>query len=104
MEEHKILGETQGHVVEITCFLVLSFCLGLHSKEVVRMDISGFLMYFDAGKDHAKHPYVMVPLLGRFKGETGERWHILPIVWRTRSGIKAGVWASRLKVLLLECH
>jgi hypothetical protein len=44
----------------------------------------------------------MIPLLGRFKGETGERWHLLPIVWRTRSGIEVGKWAERLKGSLVE--
>jgi hypothetical protein len=111
---HKMLGHLDGEwdgartmvkrkeIVEIACFLVLSFCLGLRGEEVVKMDIAGFLTYYEAGRSHPEHPHVMVPLLGRFKGETGERWHLLPIVWRTRSGIAAGIWASRLKVSLEE--
>jgi hypothetical protein len=111
---HKILGhlnnewngartmEKRKQIVEIACFLVLAFCLGLRGEEVVKMDIAGFLTYFEAGKDHFEHPHVMVPLLGRFKGETGERWHLLPIVWKTRSGIETGVWATRLRESLLE--
>jgi hypothetical protein len=99
---HKVLGhldqewstannmEKCKDVVEIACFFVLTFCLGLCGEEVVKMDIAGFLTYFDAGKNHAEHPHVMVTLLGRFKGETEERWHLLPIVWRTRTGIEAG--------------
>jgi hypothetical protein len=111
---HKILGhldskwhnartmEARKEVTEIACFFVLAFCLGLWGEEVVKMDIAGFLTYFEAGRLHAEHPHVMIPLLGRFKGETGERWHLLPIVWRTRSGIEAGVWASRMKMSLEE--
>jgi hypothetical protein len=49
-------------------------------------------------------PHVMIPLLGRFKGETGERWHLLPIVWKTRSGIEAGTWATQLLASLLEIY
>jgi hypothetical protein len=89
-------------VVEIGFFLVVNFCLGLRGEEVVKMDVAGFLTYFEAGKDHGSFPHVMVPLLGRFKGETGERWHLLPIVWKTRSGIEAGVWATRMKASLAE--
>jgi hypothetical protein len=111
---HKMLGhldkewndartmDARKAVVEIATFLVLTFCLGLRGEEVVKMDISGFLTYFESGRDHAEHPHVMVTLLGRFKGETGERWHLLPVVWKTRSGIEAGVWANRLKESLLE--
>jgi hypothetical protein len=44
----------------------------------------------------------MIPLLGRFKVETRERWHLLPIVWKTRPGIEAGTWATRMKTSLEE--
>jgi hypothetical protein len=44
----------------------------------------------------------MITLQGRFKGETGERWHLLPIVWKTRSGIEAGTWAGRMRDSLIE--
>jgi hypothetical protein len=111
---HRILGhldhewcgattiESRKLIVEITMFLVLAFCLGLRGKEVVKLDIAGFLAYFEAGRDHVLHKHVMLPLLGRFKGETGERWHLLPIVWKTWSGIGVGVWAERLRASLLE--
>jgi hypothetical protein len=111
---HKILGhldkewlegrtsDSRKEIAEIAMFLISGFCLGLRGEEVVKMDISGFLTYFEAGRDHPVHPHVMVPLLGRFKGETGERWHLLPIVWRTRSGIEAGTWATRMKGSLEE--
>ena len=36
-------------IVEIGFFLVLNFCLGLHGKEVVKLEIAGFNTYFDAG-------------------------------------------------------
>jgi hypothetical protein len=82
-------------------FLVVAFGLGLCGEEVVEMNIAGLLKYFEAGRDHLS-PHVMIPLLGRFKGETGEQWHLLPIVWKTRSRIEAGTWASGLVELLLE--
>jgi hypothetical protein len=89
---HKVLGhvdrewteartaETRRQVVEIAIFFVVAYCLALRGEEVVKMDIAGFLMYYEAGRNHDTHPHVMVPLLGRFKGETGESWHVLPIV------------------------
>jgi hypothetical protein len=89
-------------IVEIAFFFVLTFCLALRGEEVVKMDVGGFTKYFEAGKTHVRHPHVMIPLVGRFKGETGERWHLLPIVWRTRSGIAVGVWAERMMESLGE--
>jgi hypothetical protein len=111
---HKIMGNLdtrwreattaprRKEIVEIAFFLLLTFCLGLRGEEVVKMDIGGFFTYFEAGKNHGEHPHVMVPLQGRFKGETGERWHLLPIVWRTRSGLEVGEWATRMRDSLLE--
>jgi hypothetical protein len=94
--------EARKEVVEMAMFLVAGFGLGLRGEEVVKMDIAGFLTYYEAGRDHSSQKHVLIPLLGRFKGETGERWHLLPLVWRTRSGIEAGVWATRLKASLVE--
>jgi hypothetical protein len=87
--------------VELAIFLVAGFGLGLRGEEVVKIDIAGFMTFFEAGRDHAS-PHVMIPLLGRFKDEIGERWHLLPIAWKSRSGIKVGSWASCLLTLLLE--
>jgi hypothetical protein len=39
---------------------------------------------------------VIVPLLGRFKGETGERYHLTPLVAVTSSGIQVKSLISRL--------
>jgi hypothetical protein len=88
-------------VVELAMLLAAGFGLGLQGKEVVKMDIAGSMSYFEAGRDHAS-PHVMIRLLGRFKGKTGEQCHLLPIVWKSRSGIEAGSWASRILTLLLE--
>jgi len=49
-------------------------------------------------------PHVPLCLLGRFKGERGERYHILPIAWVTDSGIHNGRWFSRLVRSLQRKH
>ncbi len=59
----------------------------MRGEEVVKPDFAGFILYFETGRDHMTLPHVMLPLVGRFKGETGERWHLLPMAWETRSGI-----------------
>ena len=42
----------------------------------------------------------MIPLLGRFKGETGERYHLTPLAAETKSGIQVKYWIQ----LLLAMH
>ena len=39
---------------------------------------------------------ILIPLLGRLKGETGDRYHLLPMSRRTDSGFDTGTWADRL--------
>ena len=49
-------------------------------------------------EDAAQHkePFVPVSLLGRFKGETGNRQHYMPVVAKTQSGIDNLKWARRM--------
>ena len=41
----------------------------------------------------------MVPLLGRFKGETGERYHLTPLAVVTKSGIQVKFWVKLLMAM-----
>lgn len=41
-------------------------------------------------------PYIMITLRGRFKAETGDRWHCLPISDNNISGIPYRTWVRRL--------
>ena len=54
------------------------------------------------GKDHEKHPHVVIPLMGRFKNETGERNMLLVLASRTSSGIKIRKWVERLIIVLIR--
>ena len=44
----------------------------------------------------------MVTLKGRFKGETGEKWPILPLVYITDSVIEVIRWVIRCLEVLVE--
>ncbi len=41
-------------------------------------------------------PHIVIALLGRFKGELGENYHLLPIVTVTSSDINNWLWIGRL--------
>ena len=46
--------------------------------------------------EHEDCPHAMVPLLGRLKGETGERHQMMILARLTNSGLEPGKWADRL--------
>jgi hypothetical protein len=62
----------------------------------MKADVSGFLKYLDVGAKDLNNPHAIVPLIGRLKGETGERYHMMVMARVTTSGVMAGRWADRL--------
>jgi hypothetical protein len=80
--------------------LTFGFCGALRGEEIPKTDAAGFLKYLDVGRLNEKHPHVVVPLMGRLKGEMGERYHLMILSRRTTSGIECGRWADRLALSL----
>ena len=82
-------------VEELMCYVLIGFGAGLRGEEVPLTALAGLLKFWDETRGD-EVPYVMVTLYGRFKGETGFRWHCLPVVDRTRSGLPNRLWLGRL--------
>jgi hypothetical protein len=60
-------------------------------------DLGGLMKYLEKGRNHKSCPHLIVALLGRLKGETGEHYHMMVLMAReSRSGILGGVWADRV--------
>ena len=74
----------------------------LRGGEVLLLEVSELVQQRFDGKDHAEHPHVVAPLMGRFKNETGERNMILALATRTSSGIEIRKWLERLIILLIR--
>lgn len=81
---------------EFAAILITGFLCGLRGEEIMKMDVCGLLRYIEMGAQDMDHPHVVVALIGRLKGETGERYHMLILARVTQSGIKAGIWMDRL--------
>ena len=69
---------------------------GLRGEEVVMFSYEGLRKYVVEALEHPEHPHVPVTLLGRFKGETGDRYHIMPIALVSKSGVTPVIWIVRL--------
>jgi len=75
-------------------YVVIAFCGSFRGNEVFLADMHGTMKYLTAGDVAADT--VIIPLLGRFKGETGERYHLTPLEAITSSGIQVKTWVKRL--------
>jgi hypothetical protein len=84
-------------LIEFANLLFFGYCCGLRGKEIAKVDVAGFLKYLVKGSEHDECLHVVVPLLGRLKGKTGERYHLMILTKVTNSGLEPGKWADRLE-------
>jgi hypothetical protein len=75
-------------------YVVIAFCGSFRGNEVFLADMHGAAKYLIA-RDLPLNT-VIIPLLGRFKGETGERYHLTPLAAVTSLGIQVKLWVKRL--------
>jgi len=75
-------------------YTVIAFCGSFHGNEVFLVDFHGTKKYLDSPE--VEEGVVIIPLLGRYKGETGDRYHLTPLAASTSSGIQVKLWVSRL--------
>ena len=82
-------------------FFVIGFVLALRGNEGLLVEAHGLLSHLHYGTEAEKPtPFILVPLLGRFKGEEGERWHLMMSVSKTQSGFEVRKWVERLAAQL----
>ena len=72
-------------------YFCICFVLSLRSPEGLMADLEGLIRFYDD-----KSPDVVVPLLGRFKGEHHAKQHLLTSRGTTGSGIRVKVWLKRI--------
>ena len=75
-------------------YAVIAFCASLRGSEGLLLDIKSLMSNHANGnyqeddpKSKTCPPHVIIPLRGRFKGEMGERCHLMPLAHVTASGI-----------------
>jgi hypothetical protein len=83
-------------IADMGLVIAAGFLCGLRGEEIMKVDLGGLMKYLEPGRDHATCPHLIVALLGRLKGETGERYHMMVMSRVSRSGIVGGIWADRV--------
>jgi hypothetical protein len=91
----EVSEDRQRDIIMIGSFLLIGFCDALRGNEVFLVEASSLCKYAHQGIHHKK-PHVVIPLMGRFKGETGERNVIRVLVEKTESGLEIRSWVNRL--------
>jgi hypothetical protein len=85
----------QEQVASLGAFALIAFCGSFRGSEVFLTDLHGLRKGMEdtkrLGRDH-----VVIPLLGRFKGEQNSRYHLSPLASVTSSGLQVREWVERL--------
>jgi len=89
-------GEEQSLTISVATYLVVSFCASLRGPEGFMMCLGTLRDNLPNGLTDDKDAHVVVPLLGRFKGEQGERCHLLPLPAVTKTGFAPRKWLELL--------
>jgi hypothetical protein len=92
-DSHK---ETRDTLTFVGAFVVIAYAGSFRGNEVFHVDLNGLIKYQEMKLIEGGHRYVIIPLLGRFKNEDGERYHLTPLAFESASGIKIGLWVNRL--------
>jgi hypothetical protein len=82
-------------VASIGTYSIIAFCGSFRGCKVFLVDSHGLRKYLAELKAPEKN-YVIIPLLGRFKGETGDRYHLTPLAAETLSGLHVRDWIKCL--------
>jgi hypothetical protein len=90
--------KTERHLwTSVGAYSSLCFCVSLRGNEGFFLDLHGLHLYINEGKgDQCLKPHVVAPLLGRFKNEVGERYHLVLLAPLTSSGIRMRFWLVSL--------
>ena len=77
-------------------FIAITYIASLRGYKTFFMDLGTVQKYLSQAKAHPTMPHVVIAMLGWFKGETGEKCHLIPLPLVTNSGIQVGKWLEML--------
>jgi len=80
----------------VGAYTCIAYGGSFRGHEVFLTDLCGLLKYSGMDLVEGSQRYVLIPLLGRFKNEDGEKYHPTPLAYTTASGLPIGTWVKRL--------
>ena len=84
-----------SQIITLSCLVsavMIGFYIILRGEEVFITSLRLMLKFWEETRLRKEHYHIMVTLKIMFKGETAEKWNILPLVDITYSGIEVIRW------------
>lgn len=98
IESEWYLARTDAEKEELALeasFYLITYCGGLRGEETPLCDLTGMRKWWKDGDVPGVSKHATIALLGRIKGETGEKYHLMPLCATTRSGLEPRLWIGR---------
>ena len=92
--QSKSIEEKEG-IADQAVFVLAAFLAALRGEEVFKLVLGEDRDFLLEGRNIRVHPHVVLPLRGRFKGETGVTFHFVVVTARRNSGLAIGKWLER---------
>jgi len=86
----------KSELASIALYCIIAFCGSFRGHEVFLVDLFGLLKYEASLSKTGDRSHCVIPLLGKYKGETGERYHLTPLAHTTKTGLQLGLWVARV--------
>ena len=74
-------------MTDISAFLIIGFYGGLRYEEILIEFLTGMLKCFEETRLYPCRAHAMVKIQGIFKGDTGYKWHMVPLVENNQSAV-----------------
>ncbi len=83
-------------IASVGALAVTCFCGSFRGPEMFLIDLFGLAKYLESDRFAGGREFVIIPLLGRFKNEIGDQYHLTPLAAITKSGLPVKLWLKRL--------
>ena len=101
LDEEEVSVERKRFVIITAAAFVILWAGALRGGEVFMLESSELVKRRDDGRNLTGNGHVVIPLMGCFKGETGERNLIIVLANRSSGGLEIRRWVDLLSALLL---
>jgi len=87
--------EEKEGITDQAIFVLAAFLAALRGEEVFKLVLGEAKDFMMEARNNRVHPNVVLPLRGRFKGDTGESFHFVVVTARINSGLMIEKWLER---------
>ena len=101
LNREEVEADRKREIIIFAGTFVILFAGALRGGEVLMLEVSEFVKRRDDGRNLRENGHVVIPLMGRFKNETGERNLVIVLANLTKGGLPVRKWIDRFTALLL---